>query len=100
MQDNRKIFYVLNKQTMTTNKTLDDVILNDGDIATQTTQSQMQSNITIDVQQEMRKRAPRKPDARPPRSRKPAPELSRRPTAPKTAQPQFSIKPGEKPVRI
>jgi len=46
--------------TMTTNKTLDDVILNDGDIAAQTSVSQINSNITIDAAT-LRDKGPRKP---------------------------------------
>ena len=63
-------FVILQKNNMTNNTTvtLDDVILNDGDIAAQTTKSQIHSNITIDAAT-LRDKGPRKPfvSNRPPR---------------------------------
>lgn len=49
--------------TNNTNVTLDDVILNDGDIAAQTSESQIHSNITIDAAT-LRDKGPRKPFSR------------------------------------
>ena len=48
--------------TNNTTVTLDDVILNDGDIAAQTHESQIHSNITIDAAT-LRDKGPRKPFA-------------------------------------
>jgi len=87
---------------MTNNTTtLDDVILNDGDIAQQASQSQMHSNITIDVstiKDNGPRRAQNSRNNRRPDHNWPAPT---RPMAPaKPEKPLFNIKPGEKPVKI
>lgn len=98
--------------TNNTNVTLDDVILNDGDIAAQTSESQIHSNITIDAAT-LRDKWPRKPQ--PPRwdrGDRPPHRPNRRPgqkddlrsgqisTPQKPTQAEFKIKPGEKPVKI
>lgn len=97
--------------TNNNNVTLDDVILNDGDIAAQTTESQIHSNITIDAAT-LRDKGPRKPlnESRSRSSRGPRPthrSNDRRPpahsspsTVVKKAELDFKIKPGEKPVKI
>ncbi len=59
--------------TNNTTVTLDDVILNDGDIAAQTSESQIHSNITIDAAT-LRDKSPRKPF--PPRQARPAGSFS------------------------
>lgn len=59
--------------TNNTTVTLDDVILNDGDIAAQTHESQIHSNITIDAAT-LRDKGPRKPF--PPRQPRPAGSFS------------------------
>jgi hypothetical protein len=62
-----------NNMTNNTTVTLDDVILNDGDIAAQTHESQIHSNITIDAAT-LRDKGPRKPF--PPRQSRPAGSFS------------------------
>lgn len=97
---------------MTTIKTLDDVILNDGDIAAQTSASQIHSNITIDAAT-LRDKGPRKSFNRSRGERAPRTEGARsrdqrsdhkspqqEATVVKQTPLSFKIKPGEKPVKI